>query len=236
MKQETKASGKRLPATMIAKKIFETNADIRKYFVDSLTGDNMPFVGDVVETIIERGPNGEKVEMLVPSLHLLAEGSELYAPLMDYRLINRAMGKVFTTGDEFESGLRANLRHTKTNAVQLLKGDTNFKGLIPSKGLTDDAYTLTLDYMTRNLFKPLVLLRGAWFVRVFLEESLRMAAAGVDSMFTHPADYMIWARSHGHNVNIKGKDIISAGGVDSGKLRESLEFAKLLIVTGLQEH
>ena len=223
-----KASGKRLPATMIAKKIFETNADIRKYFVDSLTGDNMPFVGDVVETIIERGPNGEKVEMLVPSLHLLAEGSELYAPLMDYRLINRAMGKVFTTyGDEFESGLRANLRHTKQNAVQLLKGDTNFKGLIPSKGLTDDAYTLTLDYMTRNLFKPLVLLRGAWFVRVFLEESLRMAAAGVDSMFTHPADYMIWARSHGHNVNIKGKDIISAGGVDSGKLRESLEFAEV---------
>ena len=223
-----KASGKRLPSTMIAKKIFETNADIRKYFVDSLTGDNMPFVGDVVETIIERGPNGEKVEMLVPSLHLLAEGSELYAPLMDYRLINRAMGKVFTTyGDEFESGLRANLRHTKQNAVQLLKGDTNFKGLIPSKGLTDDAYTLTLDYMTRNLFKPLVLLRGAWFVRVFLEESLRMAAAGVDSMFTHPADYMIWARSHGHNVNIKGKDIISAGGVDSGKLRESLEFAEV---------
>ena len=123
----------------------------------------MPFVGDVVETIIERGPNGEKVEMLVPSLHLLAEGSELYAPLMDYRLINRAMGKVFTTyGDEFESGLRANLRHTKQNAVQLLKGDTNFKGLILAKGLTDDAYTLTLDYMTRNLFKPLVLLRGAW--------------------------------------------------------------------------
>ena len=55
-----------------------------------------------------------------------------------------------------------------------------------------------------------------------------MAAAGVDSMFTHPADYMIWARSHGHNVNIKGKDIIiSAGGVDSGKLRESLEFAEV---------
>ena len=81
--------------------------------------------------------------------------------------------------------------------------------------------------MTRNVFKPLVLLRGAWFVRVFLEESLRMAAAGIDSMFTHPADYMIWARSHGHSATIKGKTIIPAGGVDSGKIRESLEFAEI---------
>jgi len=224
-----KASGKRLPATMIAKKIFENNADIRKYFIDSLTGENMPFVGDVVETIFERGPNGEKIEMLVPSLHLLAEGSELFAPLMDYRLINRAMGKVFTTyGDEFETGLRASLKHTGKGVVQLLKGDTNYKGLIASKNLTDDAYTLTLDYMTRNLFKPLVLLRGAWFVRVFLEESLRMAASGIDSMFTHPVSYMAWARSHGHAGKISKKFLGDvAGGVDSSRLRESLEFAEV---------
>ena len=46
-------------------------------------------------------------------------------------------------------------------------------------------------------------------------------------MCNHPADQMRWARAHGHNVNIKGKDIISAGGVDSGKLRESIEFAEV---------
>ena len=221
-------SGKSIATTKIAKKIFESNADIRKYFIDSLTGDSMPFVGDVVETIVERGPNGEKIEMVVPSLHLLSEAADLYAPLTDYRLINRALGDVFTTyGDEFEGGLMDNLKHTGKNVIQLLRGDTNYKGLIPSKNLTDDAYTLTLDYMTRNVFKPLVLLRGAWFVRVFLEESLRMAAAGIDSMFTHPADYMIWARSHGHSATIKGKTIIPAGGVDSGKIRESIEFAEI---------
>ena len=222
-------SGKSIATTKIAKKIFESNADIRKYFIDSLTGENMPFVGDVVETIVERGPNGEKIEMVVPSLHLLSEAADLYAPLTDYRLINRALGKVFTTyGDEFEGGLRANLTHTGKNVIQLLRGDTNYKGLIPSKNLTDDAYTLTLDYMTRNVFKPLVLLRGAWFVRVFLEESLRMAAAGIDSMFVHPVDYMAWARSHGAAGKISKKFLgESAGGVDSGKIRESLEFAEV---------
>ena len=220
-------SGKRLPATMIAKKIFESNADIRKYFIDSVTGENMPFVGDVAETIIERGPNGEKIEILVPSLHLLAEGADLYAPLMDYRLINRAMGKVFTTyGDEFEGGLRASLSHTRKNISSLFKGGEGYTGLVASKNLTDDAYTLTLDYMTRNLFKPLVLLRGAWFVRVFFEESMRMAVAGLDNMFLHPASHLVWARSHGHAGKLSKKFLgESAGGQDSAKLRESLEYA-----------
>ena len=222
-------SGKSIATTRIAKKIFESNADIRKYFIDSLTGENMPFVGDVVETIVERGPNGEKIEMVVPSLHLLSEAADLYAPLTDYRLINRALGKVFTTyGDEFEGGLKANLKHTGNNVVKLLKGDTNYTGIIPSKNLTDDAYTLTLDYMTRNVFKPLVLLRGAWFVRVFLEESMRMAAAGIDSMFTHPASYMVWARSHGQAGKLSKRFLGDvAGGTDSSRLRESLEYAEV---------
>ena len=219
-------SGKGIPTQQIAKKIFESNADIRKYFIDSLSGENMPFVGDVMETIVQRGPDGEEINMLVPSLHLLAEASELAAPLVDYRLINRAMGKVFTTyGNDFESGLRANLTHTGKNMVNFFKGSDDFKGLIPSKNLTDDAYTLTLDYMTRNVFKPLVLLRGAWFIRVFLEESMRMAAAGLDNMFIHPASHLVWARSHGQAGKLSKKFLgESAGGIDSAKIRESLEY------------
>jgi hypothetical protein len=219
-------TGKNIATQRIAKKIFESNADIRKYFIDSLTGENMPFVGDVMETIVQRGPDGEEINMVVPSLHLLAESSELMAPLVDYRLINRALGKVFTTyGDEFEGGLRANLKHTGKNMVKAFKGGEDFTGIIPSKNLTDDAYTLTLDYMTRNVFKPLVLLRGAWFIRVFLEESMRMAAAGLDNMFINPASHLVWARSHGQAGKLSKKFLgESAGGVDSAKIRESLEY------------
>ncbi len=219
-------TGKNVATQRIAKKIFESNADIRKYFIDSLTGDNMPFVGDVMETIVQRGPDGEEINMVVPSLHLLAESSELMAPLVDYRLINRALGKVFTTyGNDFESGLLSNLTHTGKNMIKAFKGGEDFTGIIPSKNLTDDAYTLTLDYMTRNVFKPLVLLRGAWFVRVFMEESMRMAAAGLDNMFIHPASHMVWARSHGQAGRISKKFLgESAGGVDSAKIRETLEY------------
>ena len=222
-------SGKNIATVNMAKKIFQENGAIRQYFIDSVKGDNMPFVGDVVETVVERDINGDKIEIIIPSLHLLAEAADLHAPLVDYRLINRAMGKVFTTyGDEFEGGLRANLTHTSKNIVQLLRGDTNYKGIIPSKNLTDDAYTLTLDYMTRNLFKPLVLLRGAWFVRVFLEESMRMAAAGLDNMFVHPASHMVWARSHGQAGKLSKRFLgESAGGVDSAKIRETLEYREV---------
>ena len=222
-------TGENFATQRIAKKIFESNADIRKYFIDNLTGENMPFVGDVMETIVQRGPDGEEINMVVPSLHLLAEASELMAPLVDYRLINRALGKVFTTyGNDFESGLLSNLTHTGKNMLKAFKGGEDFTGIIPSKNLTDDAYTLTLDYMTRNVFKPLVLLRGAWFVRVFMEESMRMAAAGLDNMFIHPASHMIWARSHGQAGRLSKKFLgENAGGIDSAKIRETLEYKEV---------
>lgn len=45
-----------------------------------------------------------------------------------------------------------------------------------------------------DIWKPFVLLRGAWPVRVIGEEQLRMAAAGLHAMFsTHPVSYASWA-------------------------------------------
>ena len=47
---------------------------------------------------------------------------------------------------------------------------------IPIDKMGKDAITMTLDYYNRNLFKPAVLLRYAFFTRVFLEESMRPEA------------------------------------------------------------
>ena len=44
----------------------------------------------------------------------------------------------------------------------------------------------TLDWAMQDIWKPLVLLRGAWTVRVVGEEQVRMGAAGFDSVFRHP--------------------------------------------------
>ncbi len=40
--------------------------------------------------------------------------------------------------------------------------------------------------VTRNLFKPLAILRPAYIVRIGAEEQARLSAAGFDSMFSHP--------------------------------------------------
>lgn len=46
--------------------------------------------------------------------------------------------------------------------------------------------TSALDFMAQDVWKPLVLLRGAWTVRVVGEEQVRLATAGMDSLFRHP--------------------------------------------------
>ncbi|MFW6322259.1 MAG: hypothetical protein ACOC02_01395 [Guyparkeria sp.] len=43
-----------------------------------------------------------------------------------------------------------------------------------------------LQWFTRNLFKPLAILRAAYVVRIGAEEQLRLAGAGFDSLFNHP--------------------------------------------------
>lgn len=49
-----------------------------------------------------------------------------------------------------------------------------------------------LEFFNNEIWKPLALMRVAWPVRVIAEEQLRMAAAGYDSMFNHPARYIGW--------------------------------------------
>lgn len=50
-----------------------------------------------------------------------------------------------------------------------------------------------LDFVQNEIWKPSVLLRLAWPIRVIGEEQLRMAAAGFDSAFHHPLSYISWA-------------------------------------------
>lgn len=48
------------------------------------------------------------------------------------------------------------------------------------------------DFLTSQVWKPFALLRGAYTVRVIAEEQIRMANAGVDSLFAHPISYLAW--------------------------------------------
>lgn len=56
--------------------------------------------------------------------------------------------------------------------------------------------------LQEDIWKPIMLLRAAWPVRVVGEEQLRMAAAGYESVFRHPLSYIA------HSIGRGGKDVL----------------------------
>lgn len=61
-----------------------------------------------------------------------------------------------------------------------------------------------LDKFMGNVFKPMVLLRPAWTLRVVGEEQVRMAAAGLSSVVHHPLSAMLWATGRKGKLDITG--------------------------------
>jgi hypothetical protein len=68
------------------------------------------------------------------------------------------------------------------------------------EGLTDAG-----DWFMQDFWKPMVLLRGAWTVRVIGEEQVRMAASGLDSMFSHPMSWIAYATKKKGDLDLTGK-------------------------------
>lgn len=97
------------------------------------------------------------------------------------------------------------------------------------------------DWFTQQVFKPMVLLRLAWPIRVIGDEQARMGAAGYDSMFTSPLSVIAWALSGegkvGRAINKlpKGKtdkgsiDVLGEAFANKGKIAASPnEFAQAM--------
>lgn len=71
-----------------------------------------------------------------------------------------------------------------TQVRRAAKRATRAERLYTSRGWTYGADAAR--WVTRDLFKPLAILRPAYVVRIGLEEQARLAAAGYDSLFNHP--------------------------------------------------
>lgn len=71
-----------------------------------------------------------------------------------------------------------------------------------------------LDAFQQSVWKPLALLRFAWTVRVVGEEQVRMAAAGMSSLFHHPISHIALVAGKRGAIGVEGDDILrSAEGV-----------------------
>lgn len=113
--------------------------------------------------------NGKVVT--VPSAHLFNEMMTQYIPILDPKKVRLAM---------------------KQANRKVLASKRSFDDW---EALSDSVSTRLVDGFMTKVWKPLVLFRVAWPVRVITEEQIRMAALGLDSGFRHPLQYlsMMWA-------------------------------------------
>lgn len=113
-----------------------------------------------------------------PTAHLFVEYVNGSVPMPDARELRRATSKYVSLVD------KARLRgaYNGTNALA--------------------------DFTNQQVFKPLVLLRGAWTIRVVGEEQIRLAASGMTSAFAHPLSHIALALGRKGGVDIKG-DLMS---------------------------
>ncbi|HVF75486.1 MAG TPA: hypothetical protein VM938_10595 [Acidimicrobiales bacterium] len=85
-----------------------------------------------------------------------------------------------------------------------------------------------LDFALQDVWKPMVLIRGAWTVRVIGEEQVRMAASGMDSLFRHPLSYIAWATGRRGGAGLTGEGFADA----SAAAADADEFAKAMSRNG----
>ena len=173
----------------------------------------LPNTGSGYEMYRIKTPDGAYVDMPMMTGSMFSEMADNIAPLMNYKILHRAMGRMWKSYDEaedignvFTKNLNDAWDFGKYN-VNKLFGDANVSkvnpydtGVISVKRLEDDFMTNMFSFYTRNVFKPLVLARAAFFTRVFLEEQARIAVSGLSGLYNHPFKYMQWLASHDPNA------------------------------------
>jgi len=199
-------------------KIYSTDADknILPNIGSNYRGHELNELGNAVDDI------GEVVTTMSGSL--FSEMQDNIAPLMDYRLIERAVGPLFKAYPDNQFKATTILTDTKkyakykTQHFSWNKADDAIPnpfddGILNVKRLENNFVSNLMSFYTRNLFKPLVLMRAAFFTRVFMEEQARIAVKGLSSVYNRPYEYFQWLAAHNPNSR-------------AGRMLEKLPFTK----------
>ena len=142
----------------------ETYEDMRKYFIDGFTGDNVLNPGMELKPVTIDG-----VMKVTPSPAQTTEFINRTIPMPDAGGLAKAMNSM--------SILRNKMGGSEAFDAFLAKYPKSMQKGIIGKNV-DKYYT--------EFWKPFVLLRGAWLLRVVGEEQLRMFTRGYDNIFSRP--------------------------------------------------
>lgn len=155
---------------------------------------------------------------------MFSEMQDNIAPLLDYRLLERALGPLFKAypDNQFKATsilsdsknyLKYKTQHLSWNKADDAIPNPFDDGILNVKRLENNFVSNVMSFYTRNLFKPFVLMRAAFFTRVFMEEQARIAVKGLSSIYNRPYEYFQWLAAHNPNSRV-------------GKILESLPFSK----------
>lgn len=198
----------------------------------------VPNVGSGYEMYKIQTPDGKFVDMPMMTGSMFSEMADNVAPLMDYRIINRAMGRMFKPYDvesevvkPFTKNVQDAVQYGKFKLNEIIGKDNVSvvnpyeKGVISVKRLENDMMTNLFSFYTRNVFKPFVLMRAAFFTRVFLEEQARIAVSGLSGLYNHPFKYIQWLASHNPDSKLAKLPFVKGAeyNEDGVKLLQSLE-------------
>lgn len=114
--------------------------------------------------ILKMGLDGKAMPQ--SSAFLMSELVDQWVPILDPKVVRAALRRVN--------------KHSIISRSEFTDWDR----------LGDRVITRVADSFMTKVWKPLVLLRVAWPVRVITEEQVRMAALGLNSSFRHPIQYL----------------------------------------------
>ena len=210
-----------------AEKMFEGLNKMKIYATDK-DKNILPNVGsnyrgfEINEVGYATNEIGEAVTTMSGSM--FSEMQDNIAPLMDYRLIERALGPLFKAypDNQFKATsilsdskkyIKYKTQHLSWNKADDVIPNPFDDGILNVKRLENNFVSNLMSFYTRNLFKPFVLMRAAFFTRVFMEEQARIAVKGLSSIYNRPYEYFQWLAAHNPNSR-------------AGKLLEKLPLSK----------
>ena len=157
--------------------MFDTVEDYRKYWTDNM-GNPMLFPGGRYTVMM----NGQV--RALPAAHLFTEFLDWTVPLADMRRMRKALSRKMWAKAGF--GELAG----KTVKTQVVPGrlipDFSIENMTNWNDLGPGVANRLMGNFMQRFWKPLVLMRVAWPVRVIGEEQARLAAMGLDSVYNHP--------------------------------------------------
>ena len=211
--QQLQRDGIPKPIAEAFTKAFNSIEEYRKFWLDN-AGHPMLFAGGRYNIMT----NG-KVQA-IPTAQLFSEFLDWSIPLLDMRKIRRALNRASWSRHGFEEAAQKRIKGQFKDDKLLPR--FNLETMTDWDDLGPSVAGALLDTTIQRVWKPLVLLRIAWPVRVIAEEQVRMLAVGMDNIYNHPLHGMMLMFNKGYRKGFQATDVAGKNFEDAVAFRNAM--------------